>query len=167
MVRFSIYFILCTFLFSSCSLFKKDFYADHPCINEKSKNIEIKWGFYITETKELYGFKLDTKGQVFLIDNNLADESLLLTLNKEEYCDIFISINKEIIKTQTLNVPADTNAFITFNNPDMNYDFRAIWDPNYETIGSEGFREIFKKLNKVLPSDTDGKKMYFNFEFKD
>ena len=167
MMRSSIYFIFLAILISSCSLFKKDFYTNHPCINEKSKNIEIKWGFYIAESKELYGFKLDTKGQCFLIDKNKVDESLLLTLSKEEYCDLYFSINKEIIKTQTLNVPADTNAFITFDNPDMNYNFRAIWNPNYETIGSKGFREIFKKLNKALPSDQDGKKTYFNFEFKD
>lgn len=166
MAKFS-YLLFFIFLLTSCSLFKKDFYDEHPCISEKTKNIVIEWGYYITETNSIYGFKLDTKGQVYIFEKSDLEGKLLLTLPLNEFCDIYSSVNREILKTQTLSVPSDTNAFIMMKNPDLNYQFRAIWDPRFETVGSQGFRDIFKKLNKQLPADPNNKKIYHNFEFKD
>lgn len=167
MVKFRFIILIIVLLVSSCSLFKKDFYDNHPCINQQSKNVLIEWGYYLSTNKKLYGFRLDTKGKLYLIDKDNYDGKLLLTLSLDEYCELYSGINQEILKTQTLNVPRDTNTFIMLKNPDIKYTFRALWDPNYETVGSEGFRELFKKLNKYLPPDPNGNKIYHNFEFID
>jgi len=166
MVKFNFIILILIFTYS-CSLFKKDFYDEHPCINQQSKNVEIEWGYYLSTNKNLFGFRLNTKCELYLIDKEDYNGSLLMTLSLDEYCELYSNLNKEILKTQTLNVPRDTNAFIMVKNPDKQYIFRALWDPNFETVGSEGFREVFKQLNKYLPADPNGKKIYHNFEFYD
>lgn len=158
--------IFAIFLIStSCSLFKPDPYKDHPCVNDKNKSQTVEWGYYLSESKEFFGFKLNTLGEIYLSSNVNSEEQIIHKISFEEFCKINSELNKEIIKTQTLNVPRDTNAYIIIRNNEINYFFRAAWDPKFETYGSAGFREIWKELNLKISGDTVKNKINYKFEF--
>ncbi len=168
MVKFKLLIILAILMFvGACNIFKKDFYKDHPCVNEKTKNLSIEWGYYLSQTKDYYGFKLTTKGDIYSITKTNSEGEYLLSISKEVYCSLYADLNKEVFKSQTLNVPRDTNCYFLIENKENNYMFRALWDPKFKNIGSDGFKSVWKKFNNKLPIIKDGKKTYYNFEFND
>jgi hypothetical protein len=169
MVKFKLVFVLfsLSIFVGACNLFKKDIYKDHPCINNKTQNLNIEWGYYLNQTKDFYGFRLNTKGEIYSITKSKQQGEYLLTISKEDYCNLYSDLNTEVFKSQTLNVPRDTNCYFIIENKQVNYFFRALWDPNFKNVGSDGFKEVWRKFNQKLPIDENGKKMYYNFEFND
>lgn len=163
MVRFNI--LILIVVLSSCSLFEKDIYEDHPCVKEANKELTIEWGYYLRKSNDFYAFRLNTLGEISKVSKTKSEN--LMKIDYDKFCSLYSDINKEILKTQTLNVPRDTNVYVLIKNETLNYQFRALWDPKYETVGSEGFRAIWKSLNSNLPIDPNGKRTYFNFEFND
>ena len=152
-------------ILTSCSLFKGNPFKDHPCVNDKNKTQTIEWGYYLSESKDFYGFKLNTLGEIYLTSKDEIDGNFIHKISFDEYCELNTELYKEILKTQTLNVPQDTNAYIIIKNNKLNYFFRAAWDPKFETYGSEGFRNIWKSLNSKISQDTVKNKIKYKFEF--
>lgn len=161
MVKYSFLFLI--LIFSSCNIFKKDIYKDHPCITENNKDYTIEWGYYLSESRDYFAFRLNTLGEISMVSKDTVEH--FMKIEFDEFCELYSDINKEILNTQSLNVPRDTNTYVLVKNETLNYQFRALWDPQFETIGSAGFREVWKKLNEHLPIDPNGKRTYFNFEF--
>lgn len=136
------------------------------CVSEINKNAEIRWGWVYDASKTEKAYKLDTHGDIERVPEQkivvrkgsietLEDKNakFIETVSRETYCDIYVSLQKEFIKTQSLFVPADTMVFIQLINPDAGTNLRALWNPKYEAIGSKGFREVWAKLEKALPSN--------------
>lgn len=161
MVKYSFLFLI--FVLISCNIFKKDIYKDHPCITKNNKDFTIEWGYYLSENRDFYAFRMNTLGEISKVSKDTIEQ--LLKIDYYEFCDLYSEINKEILNTQSLNVPCDTNVYVLVKNETLNYQFRALWDPKFETVGSAGFRDVWKKLNTYLPIDPNGKRTYFNFEF--
>ena len=72
------------------------------------------------------------------------------SINSENYCKLLSMIRNEFIKTQTLNVQADTMRYIEFIHPSQSTKLRAAWNPKYEAVGSAGFREIWDFIHHSI-----------------
>ncbi len=139
------------FLFSySCRNVK--IVPEPDCLSKSNKNTTIIWGYYKNKVRIMFGHKISSSGEIFAFDNIKQKDSLVCLTSKRNMCDLVKSIQDEFIKTQSLNVPADSVIFIELLNPNTNLRLRAAWNPRLPSIGSKGFRAIWKKLDSTLAS---------------
>lgn len=155
MVNFK-YILLIAIIFISCSSTKKEENEKKEklivknCINESNQDVEITWGKYIKAENKYLSYKLTTTGDVYRINKD-DSETAISNIYTEEYCDVYISLQKTFLKYQTVRIPADTAKFIYLTNPKLKSDFKAMWNPNYETVSNKSFNKIFNLLNQTLP----------------
>jgi len=116
------------------------------CVTETNKDLQIRYGNYNTKDNVLIdGYTISSEAIIYRIFS-LYDKKLnsqIGTISTDDYCKLINMINKEFIKTQTLNVQADTVRFVELIHPSQDTKLRAAWNPRYEAIGSKGFREIW------------------------
>ena len=137
------------FVFSfSCTKVKRETEAD--CLSKSNKNTEIMWGYYKQKERIMFGHKINSSGDIFAFDNIKQEDSLLGYTSKNRMCYLVKSIQDEFIKTQSLNVPADSVVFIELFNPNTRVRLKASWNPRLPAIGSKGFRAIWKSLDSTL-----------------
>ncbi len=117
------------------------------CISEKEKNLKIRWGNYIAAEKKVTGFDINSLGVITSIPGNKE----VLQMEREYFCEFKSKVQALLLKTQALNVPADTNRFIEFINPDLNVRMRAVWNPNHKNVGNEEFQKLFDSLLVLIP----------------
>lgn len=167
--------ILIFFLMLSCSSAKKEEGLKRGqklvisnCVSELNRNAIIKWGYIYQDSKTEKAYRMDTYGDIYRVDEldiNITREhgkanfeieknenyNYISNISRENYCNIYVSIQKEFIASQALFVPADTMVFVQLINPDAKVDLRAVWNPKYKAIGSKGFRSVWDKLEAILP----------------
>lgn len=128
--------------------------VDYPhCINEKTENVIISWGDFDTKNNNLIlGYALKGNGYVYELVN-LKDSvgTKYEKVSDSLFCKIYRDLKATILKTQKLNVPADTVRFIKYSNPANNYSNTGRWNNRLKAIGSKEYREIFDILNSVSP----------------
>ncbi|MDC1068364.1 hypothetical protein OAQ99_04320 [Candidatus Kapabacteria bacterium] len=164
-------YILIFSLLLSCSSTKKENKQENPpvisnCVSELTKNAVIRWGYVYKQNQTEKAYQLNTQGDIYRQDETKivvrkekiedlinSKPNYIESVSRETYCDIYVQVQKEFIKAQALFVPADTMVFVQLINPDAGTNLRALWNPNYEAIGSEGFRKVWAMLDKALPKD--------------
>jgi hypothetical protein len=135
------------FSFSSCSSVEKD------CINQNQKNSLIIWGSMKSDNsyKNEYQLKSDAViTHTTVMKNKKEVEILNYKLSNIEVCDSFKEVMGLFIKFQSLNVPADSNCYIEYINPDSNVQLRALWNPIHTNKGNKDFKLLFDKLMTLV-----------------
>jgi hypothetical protein len=143
------------FIFTlSCTKVKHE--PESDCLSKSNKNSEIMWGFYKQKERIMFGHKISSSGDIFAHDNIKQKDSLLGFTSKKNMCNLVKSIQDEFIMTQSLNVPADSVVFIELFNPNTRVRLKASWNPRLPSIGSKGFRAIWKSLDSTLAEGVEG-----------
>ncbi|MBM2814282.1 MAG: hypothetical protein HW421_1044 [Ignavibacteria bacterium] len=148
---FSIYILLAIFLVSGCKTGKP------ACITQKNENLKIRWGMHNYKTNDIRGYMLNTNSELFMIYKDSLStgysDSLIGKFDPEEFCKILRVFEKNIMKIQTLNEPAEFSRFIEYDNPVENMFVRAVWNSKFKTVSSEGFRRLYDSLEARLPQN--------------
>ena len=120
------------------------------CITTKEEDIKIRWGEAFINQKVFDGYEIDAKARLYRNsgtfnskDNNLT---LLGNADPELYCNLLLRIRDEFLKVQALNAPGDTSRYVEYIDPTNNISVRALWNPKFKTVLSEGFRGIYDSL---------------------
>jgi len=140
--------ILFTFIFVGCTSTPKK----PDCIGERTKNAEIIWGEITDGGKQrnYYTLKSDLKITQDAVPKITEEALLVAQIDSDTFCSIYNDLMNLMLKVQTLYVPADSNHFVEFINPDMNYRFRAVWNPINENKGNRDFRQFRQRLNNLI-----------------
>ena len=141
--------IVLVFIFSvcSCSSIEKD------CLNKNQKNTIIIWGSLKSDNsfKDAYQLTSDAVIKHFTILNGKKeDTSMVRKLSSIEVCNSFNETMGLFLKLQSLNVPADSNCFIEYINPDSHVQLRALWNPVFTNRGNKDFKQLFEKLMTLV-----------------
>jgi hypothetical protein len=130
--------------------------AEPECITDFHNGTYIRWGeIYHNNDKVLY-YQLDQFGILSYDSTNLSmkkniDEKIK-TVDFDEFCKIYKFTNKVTISTQALNARGDDiSKFIMFEIPITNVSSRAIWNPDFENIGSKKHRLLYDSLMTLVP----------------
>ncbi len=125
-----------------------------PCIGEMTQQLTFSWGDHDIATGRIEGYKLDATGKVFSVerpsDTSAYIFTLVNTLPDSIYCNSYVLVTKEVMKTQTLNSAIDIERYVEYSNPGTNAVMRASWNPKYETKGNKGFMVLFDYLNSLV-----------------
>lgn len=145
----SILFFALSFSLFSCGSFK------YPaCVTKNKQQIKIRWGNVHLKTNEKDAFELKATGMVLKVENDGNQKKDIKTeycrISGEKYCQIMEMLKKEIYKTHTLNSAIELARFVEFYNPVTSTTVRGMWNPKYNTVGSEGFREIYDSLEAIV-----------------
>jgi hypothetical protein len=135
------------FSFSSCSSVEKD------CLNKNQKNTVIIWGSLKSDESFKNSYKLTSDAKIThssVLNSKMDDKILDRKLSNKEVCDSFNETMGLFLKLQSLNVPADSNCFIEYINPDANVQLRALWNPVHTNKGNKDFKQLFEKLMTLV-----------------
>ncbi len=129
------------------------------CIGKRTKNIEIIWGEMTDGGKQRNYYTLRT--DLHITHNSIPkthDEPILLAkIDSNTFCEIYNDLMNLMLKVQTLYVFADSSHFVEFINPDMNYRFRAVWNPANENKGNREFRQFHERLSNLITTHSINK----------
>jgi hypothetical protein len=142
--------LLTVFLIFGCS-------STPPCIKKGMVGTTIDWGFINSNenSKEnsIKGNLLDHNGMVrkYIMENDsirfIGDP---IKTDNEKFCKTFTLVRQHLINTQALFEPSDEQKFLRYKNPNFNVDIRVVWNPKYETAGSEKARAAYDSLNVLI-----------------
>ncbi|PKL84645.1 MAG: hypothetical protein CVV22_11960 [Ignavibacteriae bacterium HGW-Ignavibacteriae-1] len=133
----------------SCSSAQKS----TECLSDKDKDFKIHWGKIIKGDMKGNNYTLtsDRKIHKGATQSNTVEGDLIATIeDAEAFCSFYSDLMNVMLRIQSLHVPADTNHFIEFINPGMNYKFRAMWNPNHDNQGNREFKAIYKRLEEFI-----------------
>lgn len=130
--------ILLSAFFGACSSVKT---AD--CINFQAKKSELTWGTILNNQPEKY-YTLKMDGTVAEYLNGVSIDEY--KIKHEDVCELMQEISVLILEIQSLNVPAEKTNFVIFRNPETDYFFRAVWNPEHDNDGNKKFKEYYNKL---------------------
>ena len=140
--------LLIFILFSACSV------HNQSCISPAMKSIIIKWGDLNSKTGEIKGWQMDAKLNIQKLNQNSFKDSLILEkmaeTNEENFCYFVKLIQDSLRSVQTLSVFTETSRFVEINNKDKNFQWRGVWNKEFDTYLSKGFRWIYDSLNAKL-----------------
>jgi hypothetical protein len=100
--------------------------------------------------RNYYSLKADLQITNNSVPKTFDEPKLLAKVDSNTYCEIYNDLMNLMLKVQTLYVPADSNHFVEFINPEMNYRFRAVWNPTNENKGNKEFRQFYERLNNLI-----------------
>jgi len=124
------------------------------CLNEKTRDITLRWGGHNYKTNALSGWQID--GQLnlytFLKDSLNPDykTELIGAVDTNKFCELLKTTKKHFVEIQALHAPGDSSHFVEFIHPSTNTNLRAVWNMRFKTHGSIEFRELFDSLNAML-----------------
>lgn len=159
-VTFLMFTLLCLASFSNCKSLpgeksSQEHHSNTDCIKPGMEKLAITWGDVILKTGEIDGWRLNAKGEVLRFTREELNSDSIISktseIDKSKLCSLISMINSEILKTQALNAPGDISRYVEFYNPETGTNFRAIWNPKFQTVGSKGFRAIYDSLMSVVP----------------
>lgn len=140
-----IMFLMLGFVLMSCNSFKP------TCINDSNKRLTFSFGDFDMKSEQmLNAYQIKSDGKVYKLLNWQGDcASSVFQLSENDYCTLKKKLEDEIMKTQTLNVQADTVRFVQYLMEGTSNRNRAMWNPRYEAIGSKGYREILDYIHSI------------------
>lgn len=121
---------------------------NNTCNLNEYKDVEIEFG-YISQSSISKNYKL--LGNIIV--NNFNNDTVLL--NDIVSCNLYEKTTQLFFKTQTLNVPADSNNFLIYNNRKSNTQLRALWNPLHTNKGNEEFKKLYSEYMEVINSKDD------------
>lgn len=144
-------FIFSVILFVSCISSKPD------CISEYHDGMEITWGNFDAKNKKIEAYRIDDSGKLYYVvsdslPNTFISEQIL-KVDFNNYCEIFNFVNKVTVQTQALYSPGEKSKFIDFKIPNTQVFSRAVWNPEFETVGSRRHRLLYDSLMTLVPID--------------
>ena len=120
-----------------------------PCVNKSALNSMVRWG-EIKNGTTTKNWTLKTNGLIeeWNGDNFDDDKSgeFVNYMNPDTLCLVLRQLGELVVEIQSLNVPADKNYFIEYKNPERDFYFRALWDPDFDNQGNKKFAELYKRL---------------------
>ncbi|MBX3042857.1 MAG: hypothetical protein KIT33_12055 [Candidatus Kapabacteria bacterium] len=120
------------------------------CINKSALNAVLSWGESKNgEIDEYYILKMN--GEISKVKGDIS--SRLSFMPPDSLCEILKEIGRLIIEVQSLNVPADHNNFIMYKNPDRDYFFRALWNPEFDNSGNRDFKKLYSRLDNLIDKE--------------
>ncbi len=147
-VKFYIAVIVSILILSSCA---------HPlpeCYNKSTKNVRIRWGtMYVLSGKEK-GYQIDADATLWKMTlppmSRDYQKEKLSYVDPVRYCRLTKMVLDTILKIQVLNEPGDSIRFIEYTNVDNGAEMRAMWNPDFKTANSNGFRSLYDSLQLFL-----------------
>lgn len=143
MNKLILWIILVILLLSSCKVTDSN-----ECSLSEYKDVEIEFG-YISQNSISQNYKLTGS----IVANNFNKDTVYL--NEVVACNLFDKTTQLFFKTQTLNVPADSNNFFIYNNKKSSTQLRALWNPLHTNKGNEEFKMLYKEYMDVINSKDD------------
>lgn len=120
-----------------------------PCVHPNALKSQIRWG-EIIDGKTTQNWILKTNGLILAVDENEIDldksDKFVSYMHQDTLCLILRHLGELVVEVQSLNVPASRNYFIEYKNPERDFYFRALWDPNFDNQGNHKFAELYKRL---------------------
>ncbi len=139
--------VILLMLFFACSSI-----PDTPeCVNSTALNAELTWGVLV-KGKQQVAHRMKMNGEIFDVMNPEAER--LGIANPDTLCNVLRQLGVQIIEVQILSVPADTNLFVEYKNPDRDYYFRAVWDPKFDNDGNRSFAKLYDRLVNLTKQKT-------------
>lgn len=124
------------------------------CIKNNSKEMIISWGEVHKNNLRTY-YSVNTNLEIHLYvqrdDGNPPTISRIGKMSEEDYCNLFRELQKTIMQVQALNSPGDISNFIEINDPKNNFNFKALWNPEFTNKGNKEFKELFAKYQEAIP----------------
>lgn len=125
------------------------------CIIESKREVIIRWGYHNQKQEKISAFEIDSKANLYYIESNTTlldfDKLFLDELGHDEYCEVRNFTNVVIVRTQTLNVPADLNKFVEYRDKSSGIFVRGLWNPAHKTVGSRQYRLLYDSLMTLVP----------------
>lgn len=127
------------------------------CINEKMKDLTLRWGGHNYKTNTLSGWQIDGSLNVFTFIKDSLNPNfttqLIGTIDSNKFCEILSKTKKLFVEIQALNSPGDSSHFVEYIHPSTNTNLRAVWNMRFKTFGSTEFRQIFDTLNDLINNE--------------
>jgi hypothetical protein len=123
------------------------------CLSDRDRDFKIHWGQIIQGDMKGNNYTLtsDRKIHKGATQSNTVEGELIATIqDTEAFCSLYSDLMNVMLRNQSMYVPADTNHFIEYTNPGMNYKFRALWNPNHSNMGNRDFKAIYKRLEEFI-----------------
>ena len=139
-IGFSLVALMLVFI-SSCKTVEKD------CLSAGYENIRIEWG-YLTKANQSEYYSLNSKSEIkqFVSDDLHQTVVDSFMINKNDMCHLINKTSALFLKVQTLNVPADSNNYITLYNNKTRVVLRALWNPVHDNLGNKEFKALYQEL---------------------
>jgi hypothetical protein len=140
--------VFITFMIAGCK-------TTPECINKGMIGSKINWGKTIWDDSEnviMKGYSLDhfanlREFEVLKDSANTIKYKEPVEVELELFCRTFNFVRKRVMDTQALYEPGKVQNFIHYINPNFNVDIRVVWNPEFNTAGSEKARAAFDSLN--------------------
>ncbi len=124
------------------------------CIDDAMQQMQIGWGDHDINSGSIDGYILKTDGSLFKVERDSTGAATktekIGTIDEDKYCSIYRMTAREVMKTQTLNSAIDIERYVFMKNIPTGLNFRASWNPKYDTYGSKGFRQVFDSLQALV-----------------
>ena len=130
---------------------------DVPCLKENQKKAALRWGEFHSELGIFRAYECD--GNLAL--RKLSKESFAEEFSKEyltnvkeaSFCRLIQESIQNFLKIQTLNAPGEVSRFVEYIPSNNENTRRAVWNPQYSTVGSREFRKLYDSLMVLIPTD--------------
>ncbi|MFH1050557.1 MAG: hypothetical protein V1779_06450 [bacterium] len=143
--------ILLILLFTGCGTVSETTRTN--CINEKMKDVTLRWGGHNYKTNCLSGWQIDGELNFysFVKDSlNLSYKTKLIgTVDTNKFCELLGTARKLFVEVQALYAPGDSSHFVEYIQSSTNTNLRAVWNMRFKTYGSTEFRDLFDSLNAM------------------
>jgi hypothetical protein len=119
-----------------------------PCVNKSALNSQVRWG-EIVNGKTTQNWSLQTNGLIEEWNGEITNDKsgqFVHYMNPDTLCLVLRHLGELVVEIQTLNVPAAHNYFIEYKNPERDFYFRALWDPEFDNSSNRKFDELYKRL---------------------
>jgi len=120
-----------------------------PCVNKSALNSTVRWGETVNG-ETTHNWTLKTNGLIEEWDgDNLHSKQkgkFVVYMNPDTLCLVLRQLGELVVEIQSLNVPAAQNHFIEYKNPERDFYFRALWDPDFDNSSNRKFAELYKRL---------------------
>jgi hypothetical protein len=114
--------------------------------------ITLEWGYYISKLNKSEYFSL-SNNQIINHNLNINNNTNILSqikISKNLNCYILSKATNLFLKTQTLNVPADSNHFMIYRNHNSGVELRFLWNPLHTNKGNQEFKELYQEFNNLI-----------------
>lgn len=109
------------------------------------KDLEIELG-YLSQSSISQYYQL--KGNK--ITNSFNKDTI--SIEENVACNLLQKTTQLFLKTQTLNVPADSNHYMIYKNKKSNTDLRALWNPLHNNKGNVEFKALYQEYMDIINS---------------
>lgn len=136
-------------IFTSCSSVRLP-----DCFGKNSKDQYIRWGEFSTTSSMITFYELKTDKTISLAiqedKTSIPKYSKIGKISDETYCKLYNQAKKNIMGMQVLNSPGAKSNFFELNDSGNNFQFRAVWNPQFDNKANHNFKILFDDLQQAV-----------------